>query len=79
MPDEEWVLEAGDMLYLPPGIAHDGVAQSECLTWSIGFRAPSDRELAAGFLDFLHEKVSMQGRSGSVARPPPSRRGAPQG
>src|SRR6186713_1063103 len=43
-PEEDWVLEAGDMLYLPPGIAHDGVAESECLTWSIGFRAPTDAE-----------------------------------
>ncbi|MGZ5651941.1 MAG: cupin domain-containing protein, partial [Usitatibacter sp.] len=49
-PEEEWVLEAGDMLYLPPGVAHHGVAESECLTWSIGFRAPTDGELTAGFL-----------------------------
>ncbi len=37
--DEEWVLEPGDMLYLPPHIAHDGVAEGECMTASIGFRA----------------------------------------
>jgi 50S ribosomal protein L16 3-hydroxylase len=60
-PDEEWVLEAGDMLYLPPGVAHNGIAESECLTWSIGFRAPADRELVAGFLDFLHERVDPPG------------------
>ena len=60
-PEQEWVLEAGDMLYLPPGVAHDGIAETECLTWSIGFRAPSDRELIAGFLDFLHERLSPQG------------------
>jgi 50S ribosomal protein L16 3-hydroxylase len=61
-PGQEWVLEAGDMLYLPPGIAHNGIAESECLTWSIGFRAPSDREIVAGFLDFLDERVEAPGR-----------------
>jgi 50S ribosomal protein L16 3-hydroxylase len=60
-PESEWVLEAGDMLYLPPGVAHDGVAQSECLTWSIGFRAPSDSEIVAGFLDFLGDRLSPPG------------------
>lgn len=60
-PEEEWVLEAGDMLYLPPGVAHHGVAESECLTWSIGFRAPADGELAAGFLDYLRDRVAPQG------------------
>ncbi len=60
-PEQEWTLEAGDMLYLPPGVAHDGVAETECLTWSIGFRAPADRELVAGFLDFLHERLAPKG------------------
>ena len=41
----EWLLEPGDMLYLPPGIAHWGVAESECLTYSIGFRSPSIADL----------------------------------
>jgi 50S ribosomal protein L16 3-hydroxylase len=61
-PEAEWVLEAGDMLYLPPGVAHDGIAETECLTWSIGFRAPGDRELVAAFLDFLHERLDPRGR-----------------
>ena len=61
-PQEEWTLEAGDMLYLPPGIAHDGVAESECLTWSIGFRAPADAELVAGFLDFLRDRLAPEGQ-----------------
>lgn len=43
-PEQEWVLEEGDMLYLPPRWAHDGVAQGECMTCSIGFRAASERE-----------------------------------
>ncbi|MCM5678304.1 cupin domain-containing protein [Schlegelella sp. S2-27] len=45
-PEEEWVLEPGDMLYLPPGWAHDGVAEGECMTYSIGFRSPRRHELA---------------------------------
>ena len=39
-PEQEWLLEPGDMLYLPPRWAHDGVAEGECMTCSIGFRAP---------------------------------------
>lgn len=69
-PEREWVLEAGDMLYLPPGIAHHGVAQTECLTWSIGFRAPSDRELVAAFLDFLHERLAPEGQYADPGAPP---------
>jgi len=48
--DEEWVLEPGDMLYLPPRVAHRGTAVDACMTYSIGFRAPSRAELVAGFL-----------------------------
>ncbi len=55
-PGEEWVLESGDMLYLPPGVAHHGVAESECLTWSIGFRAPTDAEIVEGFLDHMRDR-----------------------
>jgi 50S ribosomal protein L16 3-hydroxylase len=57
-PDEEWVLEPGDMLYLPPHIAHDGVALGECMTCSIGFRSPSARELIGQFLYHLAERGS---------------------
>jgi 50S ribosomal protein L16 3-hydroxylase len=49
-PTEEWVLEPGDMLYLPPGWGHDGVAVGECMTFSIGFRAPSRLEFLSAFL-----------------------------
>ncbi len=48
---EEWILEPGDMLYLPPGVAHYGIALDECMTFSIGFRAPSHAELLSGFID----------------------------
>jgi 50S ribosomal protein L16 3-hydroxylase len=44
--EQEWVLEPGDMLYLPPHVAHDGIAMDEgCQTWSVGFRSPSYKEL----------------------------------
>ena len=61
-PDEEWVLEAGDMLYLPPGVAHHGVAETDCLTWSIGFRAPTDAEIVEGFLDYVRDRPGARGQ-----------------
>jgi 50S ribosomal protein L16 3-hydroxylase len=42
---EEWLLEPGDMLYIPPGIAHWGIAEGDCMTYSIGFRAPSHADI----------------------------------
>jgi 50S ribosomal protein L16 3-hydroxylase len=51
-----WVVEAGDLLYVPPGLRHDGVAIDSCYTYSIGFRAPRGAELGAAFLDLLHER-----------------------
>jgi 50S ribosomal protein L16 3-hydroxylase len=50
-PTEEWLLEPGDVLYLPPGVAHWGVAEGECITWSVGFRAPSATELFTHWAD----------------------------
>ena len=55
VPEEEWLLEPGDMLYLPPGVAHWGVAEGPCFTYSIGFLAPSHRELVQSFLGYLGE------------------------
>jgi 50S ribosomal protein L16 3-hydroxylase len=49
-PEEEWVLEPGDLLYVPPGVAHHGVALEASLTYSVGFRAPSDRAVVAAAL-----------------------------
>jgi 50S ribosomal protein L16 3-hydroxylase len=49
---DEWVLEPGDMLYLPPRLAHCGVAEDDCLTYSVGFRAPSAAEVLTHFTDF---------------------------
>jgi 50S ribosomal protein L16 3-hydroxylase len=59
--EREWRLAPGDMLYLPPRIAHDGVALDHCLTASIGFRAPDARELGARFLEFLQDRLTLQG------------------
>lgn len=61
-PEEDWVLEPGDMLYLPPQYAHDGIAVGECMTWSIGFRAAPTQELMEGFLDYLQERTLLPGR-----------------
>ena len=44
-PSHEWILEPGDMLYLPPGVSHDGVAEEACMTFSIGMRAPAVAEM----------------------------------
>jgi 50S ribosomal protein L16 3-hydroxylase len=60
--EEECTVDAGDMLYLPPGYAHDGVALDACTTYSIGFRAPSAQELATAFLDWLRDSVALEGR-----------------
>ena len=62
VPQGECVLGPGDMLYLPPGIAHDGVAVDACYTYSIGFRAPSHQELVSQFLIFLEERLNPSGR-----------------
>jgi 50S ribosomal protein L16 3-hydroxylase len=59
--DQEWLLNPGDMLYLPPKLAHWGIAVGDCMTYSIGFRAPSAQELATQFLGFLQERVAVQG------------------
>lgn len=48
---QDHVLEPGDMLYLPPGVAHDGIALGDCVTYSIGFRAPSAAEAILGVAD----------------------------
>ena len=52
-PTQEWLLEPGDMLYLPPGWGHDGIAEGPCLTASIGFRAPDADLLASDLLERL--------------------------
>jgi 50S ribosomal protein L16 3-hydroxylase len=60
-PEQEWVLEPGDMLYLPPGYAHNGIAEDHCMTYSIGFRAPSYQELTVQFLVHLQDHSDIDG------------------
>lgn len=52
-PDHDWVLGPGDMLYLPPGVPHHGVAEDACLTFSVGMRAPSQAELMVDLAEEL--------------------------
>ncbi|CAM3930434.1 cupin domain-containing protein [Pseudomonas wadenswilerensis] len=52
---DEWTLEPGDMLYLPPRLAHYGIAEDDCLTYSVGFRAPGAAEVLTHFTDFLSQ------------------------
>src|SRR5947207_876496 len=58
-PRYDAVLAAGDMLYLPPHIAHEGTAIDECLSYSIGFRAATYTEIAQAFIDFLRDDVRL--------------------
>ena len=55
-----WVLKPGDMLYLPPNIGHWGISLSDdCLTYSVGFRAPGTFEIQSKFLDFIQDNLSI--------------------
>ncbi|EIM03432.1 cupin domain-containing protein [Rhodanobacter denitrificans] len=57
-PTHEWLLDPGDMLYLPPGVPHDGVAfGGPCMTFSVGMRAPSQAELTGDLADFIAERL----------------------
>jgi len=56
-PTHDWLLQPGDMLYLPPGVPHHGVAEDACLTFSIGMRAPAVAELAGDLADHLADSL----------------------
>ena len=58
----EWTLDAGDLLYLPPRYAHDGIALDDCITCSVGFRAPSAQDLCSRFYDYLQDGLDAPGR-----------------
>ncbi len=60
-PTHDWELASGDMLYLPPHWAHNGIAIGECTTYSIGFRSPSNQELAQQFLAYLQDTLQLDG------------------
>lgn len=55
-PEQEWILGPGDMLYLPPGVPHHGVALDECMTWSVGMRAPSAADLLQAMGEWLADE-----------------------
>jgi 50S ribosomal protein L16 3-hydroxylase len=62
VPEHEWVLESGDLLYLPPRVAHHGVALEPCLTYSIGFRAPSHQALLSSYADCVLDSIDAEAR-----------------
>jgi 50S ribosomal protein L16 3-hydroxylase len=71
---DEWLMNAGDMLYLPPNVAHHGIAQehdSPCLTASVGFRAPSLKTITSDYVNYLNENVhdETRYRDASAVRP----------
>ncbi|WP_017429880.1 cupin domain-containing protein [Vreelandella jeotgali] len=69
--DSDWVLEPGDMLYLPPGWAHHGVSETdECMTISVGFRAPSADEAVTSYADYLGEQLPSSLRYSDAAMTP---------
>jgi 50S ribosomal protein L16 3-hydroxylase len=57
--EHEWTLNPGDMLYLPPMYAHNGVAQNDCMTFSVGFRAPSETDIIQGISDHICSKLEQ--------------------
>lgn len=59
---DSWVLEPGDLLYLPPRLAHWGTALDNCMTWSIGFRAPSNAEIITHYTDFVARFLTSEER-----------------
>ena len=65
-PTHDWLLEPGDMLYLPPGVPHDGVAEGNCMTFSIGMRAPSSAELMMDMVEHLAEPLGEDLRYGDA-------------
>ena len=61
-PSDEWVLEPGDMLYLPPGVPHHGEAVDACMTFSVGMRAPSQAELIADLAEEIAASLPEEAR-----------------
>ncbi len=72
--EQQWLLEPGDMLYLPPGVAHHGIAETACMTCSIGFRAPSSHDMAPALLERLlqHHCEQRYGDAALTLQPHPA-------
>ncbi|MEP4147921.1 MAG: cupin domain-containing protein [Halioglobus sp.] len=73
--EAEYLLEPGDILYIPPGIAHWGIAQGECSTFSIGFRAPRVNDMVSRFTDALLEQLEPDAFYSDTRLEPVSRPG----
>jgi len=70
-PVETFVLEPGDLLYLPPRVAHHGISEDDqCMTYSVGFRAPSHRDLVGDFLQHVLEQIPPDARYSDPERTP---------
>lgn len=70
-PSETWELGPGDLLYLPPNLPHYGVSlDDECMTWSVGFRAPTILDVLTGFLEERANVVGDQARFEDPGRHP---------
>ena len=69
-PEEEYVLEPGDLLYLPPRWAHDGIAEGECMTYSVGFRVPERTDLAQELLVRLADEDDADSGGALLYRDP---------
>ncbi len=70
VPEDEWLLEPGDMLYLPPGVAHHGVADGPCFTYSIGFLAPSHADIQRSFFNYLGELLGANADPRAIYQDP---------
>lgn len=67
---QEWILEPGDVLYVPPGVAHNGIAVGDdCMTYSIGFRAPLRGELIAHWAEHIMDQPDSDHRYADPALP----------
>jgi len=65
---DEWTLEPGDMLYIPPQYAHNGVAVNDCMTFSFGFRAPSHAEIIGGVSQHIMTDLNEEQRYSDAER-----------
>src|SRR5690606_16336141 len=73
--EHEWLLEPGDVLYVPPGVAHWGVSRDDSLCYSLGFRAPSLGDMLLGYGEYLADNTPADRRFTDPARKLPLRSG----
>ena len=74
-PDEVWTLNPGDMLYLPPRVGHHGIARGDCMTFSVGYRAPGYEDILAAVLGRATEEAVQVPRYADPNRVPPQHPG----